>query len=146
MIQDDIRKLVRYGVRTGLVPEEDVIFTTNRLLELFELSELEEETCSPEEDLEQILGRMLDYAYEQGLIKENSVVYRDLFDTKIMGMLMPRPSEVIRKFREYYKEDPKKATDYYYKLSCDSDYIRRYLTERLTLPLICPNRKRIPRP
>lgn len=77
MIQDDIRKLVRYGVRTGLVPEEDVIFTTNRLLELFELSELEEETCSPEEeDLEQILGRMLDYAYEQGLIKENSVVYR----------------------------------------------------------------------
>lgn len=127
MIQDDIRKLVRYGVRTGLVPEEDVIFTTNRLLELFELSELEEETCSPEEeDLEQILGRMLDYAYEQGLIKENSVVYRDLFDTKIMGMLMPRPSEVIRKFREYYKEDPKKATDYYYKLSCDSDYIRRY--------------------
>ena len=85
MIQDDIRKLVRYGVRTGLVPEEDMIFTTNRLLELFELSELEEEACSPEEeDLEQILGRMLDYAYEQGLIKENSVVYRDLFDTKIM--------------------------------------------------------------
>lgn len=127
MIQDDIRGLVRYGVRTGLVPEEDVILTTNRLLELFELSELEEEACQAEEDeLEQILGRMLDYAYEQGLIKENSVVYRDLFDTKIMGMLMPRSSEVIRKFREYYKQDPKLATDYYYKLSCDSDYIRRY--------------------
>ena len=127
MIQDDIRKLVRYGVRTGLVPEEDVIFTTNRLLELFELSELEEETCSPEEeDLEQILGRMLDYAYEQGLIKENSVVYRDLFDTKIMGLFVARPSEVVGKFKELYKEDPKKATDYFYKLSCDTNYIRRY--------------------
>ncbi len=72
------------------------------------------------------MARMLDYAFEKGILKENGVVYRDLFDTKIMSMLMPRPSEVICKFQELYAQDPQKATDFYYKLSCDSDYIRRY--------------------
>ena len=127
MIQDDIRQLAAYGVETGLVPKEDEVFTVNRLLELFELDELEEPSGEqPESDLESILARMLDYAFEKGILKENGVVYRDLFDTKIMGMLMPRPSEVICRFLELYAQDPQKATDFYYKLSCDSDYIRRY--------------------
>ncbi|MDE7334491.1 MAG: UDP-glucose--hexose-1-phosphate uridylyltransferase [Lachnospiraceae bacterium] len=134
MIQEAIRKLVVYGSKTGLVPKEDEIYTVNRLLELFELDELEEldeETLAeientPVESLEEILKVMMDYAYEKGILKENSVVYRDLFDTKIMSLLTPRPSEVIRTFQEYYRQDPLKATDYYYKLSCDSDYIRRY--------------------
>lgn len=130
MIQTYIRKLVMYGVQTGLVPEEDVIFTTNRLLELFRLDELEEsaEAVSMREDeLEEVLGGMMDYAYENGIMEENSIVYRDLFDTKIMSMLMPRPSEVIRKFNELYEHvSPEAATDWYYKLSRDSDYIRRY--------------------
>ena len=129
-IQSDIRKLVSYGVKTGLVPEEDVIFTTNRLLELFGLDELEdsdEEFSMEESELEKVLGSMCDYAYEKGLMAENTVTYRDLFDTKIMSMLMPRPSEVIGKFRKLYEqESPEAATDYYYKLSRDSDYIRRY--------------------
>lgn len=134
MIQTEIRKLVQYGLLTGLVPEEDKIYTTNRLLELFgllELQDLDEDALvevenTGVEDLEAILSAMLDYAFEAGLMEENSVVYRDLFDTKIMSVLLPRPSEVIRKFRELYKEDPGKATDYYYKFSCDTDYIRRY--------------------
>ncbi len=128
MIQDDIRQLVAYGMETGLVHREDEIYTANRLLELFELDELEEPSGEVQDgsDLQSILGRMLDYAYEKGILKENSVVYRDLFDTKIMNMLMPRPSEVIKTFWEYYQESPKKATDFYYKLSRDSDYIRRY--------------------
>ena len=129
-IQSDIRKLVSYGVKTGLVPEEDVIFTTNRLLEIFGLDELEdsdEEFSMEEPELEKVLGSMCDYAYEKGLMAENTVTYRDLFDTKIMSMLMPRPSEVIGKFRKLYEqESPEAATDYYYKLSRDSDYIRRY--------------------
>ena len=128
-IQSDIRKLVRYGVITGLVPKEDVIFTTNRLLGLFGLEDLEEtdgQVSIQENELEAVLKSMCDYACETGLIAEDSIVYRDLFDTKIMGMLMPRPSEVIRKFRELYEESPQAATDYYYKLSQDSDYIRRY--------------------
>ena len=134
MIQTDIRKLAEYGVKTGLVPNEDKIYTINRLLELFELDELEdisgeqaeEIEKTQVEDLEEILGRLLDYAYEKGILKENGVVYRDLLDTRIMSLLMPRPSEVIRNFRELYAQDSRKATDYYYKLSCDSDYIRRY--------------------
>ena len=129
MIQNDIRKLTAYGLLTGLVSKEDEIYTVNRLLELFGLEEIEdlkEPVQVSEEDLEAVLSRMLDYAYETGLMSENSVVYRDLFDTKIMSVLLPRPGEVIRKFRELYKESPEKATDFYYKFSCDSDYIRRY--------------------
>lgn len=130
MIQIYIKKLVSYGVQTGLVPQEDVIFTTNRLLELFGLDELEDsdtDVTMREDELEEVLSGMLDYAFEKGLMAENSIVYRDLFDTKIMSMLMPRPSEVIRRFTELYENvSPQAATDYYYKLSRDSDYIRRY--------------------
>ena len=130
MIQTYIKKLVSYGVQTGLVPQEDVIFTTNRLLELFGLDELEDsdtDVTMREDELEEVLSGMLDYAFEKGLMTENSIVYRDLFDTKIMSMLMPRPSEVIRRFTELYENvSPQAATDYYYKLSRDSDYIRRY--------------------
>ena len=133
-IQTDIRKLVAYGVSAGLVPTEDIVFTTNRLLELFGLDELEDSDSSVTMDvseLEEVLGRMCDYAYEKGLMAENTVTYRDLFDTKIMSMLMPRPSEVIHKFWELYeKESPEAATDYYYSLSCDSNYIRRYRVSR----------------
>lgn len=129
MIQKNIRELVQYGLLTGLIEEEDKIYTTNRLLELFGLDELDESDEKIEvtaDDLERILGEMLDYAYERGILSENGVVYRDLFDTKIMSMLVPRPSEVIGKFQEKYERDPKEATDYFYKLSQDTDYIRRY--------------------
>lgn len=127
MIQQNIRKLVKYGLLTGLIEKEDEIYTTNRLLELFGLDELEEggNVSMTVEELEPVLKELLDYACEKGLIEE-SIVYRDLFDTKIMGLLTPRPSEVIRTFREKYEKDPKEATDYFYKLSRDTDYIRRY--------------------
>ena len=127
MIQQNIRKLVKYGLLTGLIEKEDEIYTTNRLLELFGLDELEEggNVSMTVEELEPVLKELLDYACEKGLI-EDSIVYRDLFDTKIMGLLTPRPSEVIRTFREKYEKDPKEATDYFYKLSRDTDYIRRY--------------------
>ena len=105
MIQKNIRELVQYGLLTGLIEEEDRIYTANRLLELFELDELDEDNESVEvtaDDMERILKEMLDYAYEKGILSENGVVYRDLFDTKIMSMLVPRPSEVIRKFQDKY--------------------------------------------
>lgn len=124
---ENVKKLVQYGVESGLVPEEERIYTTNQLLELFE----EEEYIEPEEnysdvDLEEVLKELLDYAAEKGVLKENSVVYRDLMDTRIMNCLVPRPAQVIARFKELYKESPVKATDYYYKLSQDTDYIRRY--------------------
>lgn len=128
MIQESIKKIVEYGLLTGLIEEEDRIYTTNRLLELFGLDELEDgggDAAAAVEDLEAILKDMLDYACEKGLTQD-SVAYRDLFDTKIMGLLTPRPSEVIRTFQEKYASDLKEATDYFYKLSRDTDYIRRY--------------------
>lgn len=132
MISNNIRQLVQYALDNELIKEEDRVFTTNTLLELFELSELEDkdETSEVPFSLEETLREMLDYAVAHDIMKENSVVYRDLFDTKIMSKLMPRPSEVIHTFWEKYKELPEAATDYYYKLSQDSDYIRRYRIEK----------------
>ncbi|MDF2586225.1 MAG: UTP-hexose-phosphate uridylyltransferase [Anaerocolumna sp.] len=127
MINQYITALVEYGLTTELIKQQDKIYTTNSLLELFQMEEYDEtDKCDKALDLEDILNGMLDYAYEQGILKENSIVYRDLFDTKIMGILVSKPSEIIKEFFELYKEDPKKATAYYYKLSQDSDYIRRY--------------------
>lgn len=132
MISNNIRQLVQYALDNELIKEEDRVFTTNTLLELFELSELEDEDETSEVpfSLEETLREMLDYAVAHGIMEEDSVVYRDLFDTKIMSKLMPRPSEVIHTFWEKYKESPEAATDYYYKLSQDSDYIRRYRIEK----------------
>ncbi len=134
-IYDNIRALVKYGLDTGLVEKEDEIFTINRLLELFKLDEMEETEggnisgaakSANGEALEKILGEMMDYAHEAGILPEDDITHRDLFDTKIMSMLMPRPGEVIRKFHELYEKSPREATDFFYKLSQDSDYIRRY--------------------
>ncbi|MCC8065892.1 MAG: UDP-glucose--hexose-1-phosphate uridylyltransferase [Clostridiales bacterium] len=81
-------------------------------------------------ELPVILGEICDYAYENGILEENTVGYRDLFDTKVMGLLVDRPSNVIRKFNSLYEKDPKAATDAYYKFSQDTDYIRRYRIAR----------------
>lgn len=131
MVYDWIRRLVSYGINTGLIEQEDTDYTTNRLLELFGLEDMQEENLtSPAtgrtDDLEVILGALLDYAEEQGLLQDNSITSRDLFDTKIMGMLVARPSEITRKFKDLYERSPKEATDFYYKFSQDTDYIRRY--------------------
>ena len=121
-----IAQLVQYGKEKGLVAKEDEIYTINRLLEILHLDEYKETVCEEEMKLEDILAQIMDWAYENGVMQENSVVYCDLFDTKLMGALVPAPSVVIKKFRELYKESPKKATDFYYDFSCNTDYIRRY--------------------
>ncbi len=126
-ITDYINHLVQYGLKTGLVEPADRIYTVNKLMELFQLEEMPENEVAEADNLEDILAGMMDYAYENGILKEDSIVYRDLFDTKIMGLLVPRPSEVIGKFWQLCREQSARAaTDYFYQLSCDSDYIRRY--------------------
>ncbi len=125
MIDQAIRQLVDYGLRTGLVGKDDEIYTVNRLLELLEIEEYEDRPA-PAAKLEDILKALLDYAVEAGVMKEDGIVYRDLFDTKLMGALTGRPGEVIEKFRKLYQESPRKATDFYYQFSQDTDYIRRY--------------------
>ena len=126
MIFESIKKLVTYGLEKQLIAPSDTVYTTNRLLEILHLDEYEEPKQKFENiDLESTLAELLDYACENGLC-ENSIVYRDLFDTKLMGALTPRPSEVELEFFALYDRSPKEATDYFYKFSQDTDYIRRY--------------------
>ncbi len=125
MLSEQIAALVRYGIDTGLTPACEKIYTTNLLLDLFQEDDYEEPGRSPEESLEQILKELLDEACRRELIPD-SIAYRDLFDTRIMNCLVPRPDQIRRTFWEKYRTSPVEATDYFYKLSQDSDYIRRY--------------------
>lgn len=124
-IFEAIKSLTVYAEREKLIEKDDEIFTINKILEALSLDEFKDCGADENADLQSILKVILDYACENGLC-ENSVVFRDLFDTKIMGLLIPRPSEVIKKFNEEYKKSPLDATEYYYNLSKKSDYIREY--------------------
>jgi UDPglucose--hexose-1-phosphate uridylyltransferase len=127
MFYNNVKKLVQYGVETGLVPESERIYTTNLLLDLFHEEDYEEPEEKEENiDLEGVLGELLDEAARRGLLESDSVVYRDLFDVRLMNCLVPRPSQVIKEFWERYALSPEAATDYFYKFSQDTDYIRRY--------------------
>ena len=130
MLFENIKKLVEYGIQTGLTPECERIYTTNLLLEIFKEDNYEDAEIDAENlELEDILKNLLDEAVSRGLI-EDSVVYRDLFDTKLMNCLLPRPAQIQREFKEKYDISPEEATKYYYKLSQDSDYIRRYRVKK----------------
>lgn len=127
MVYEAIGALVQYGLNTGLITEADKIYATNQILDVLKMDEYEEpQVTGGEIDLESVLKTLMDYAHETGVLPEDSVVYRDLFDTRLMNCLMPRPSEVIDKFWKHYDNSAEEATDYFYKLSQDSDYIRRY--------------------
>ena len=125
MIDKSIRKLICYGLEKGLFDRRDTVYITNRILEILGLDSFDCHENFTSVDLEEILKEILDFAVEKGLI-EDTITQRDLFDTKVMASLLPRPSEVTNKFYSLYEQSPKTATDYFYKLSCDSDYIRRY--------------------
>ena len=120
-----IDSLISYAMNCGLTQPEDHQVVLNRLLDLLRLDDYTPSQEPQSEDLEQILAAILDDATARGLCEEG-VTARDIFDTRIMGALTPMPREIIARFNELYAEDPVKATDWYYKLSCDTDYIRRY--------------------
>ncbi|WP_407425415.1 UDP-glucose--hexose-1-phosphate uridylyltransferase [Treponema sp.] len=131
-IFNEINRLVSYGIKTELIQNEDIIFTKNQLLLLLNLDGFENDEDSenlPEvnvNELENILSNILDYAVSKNLTGGDTVVYRDLFDARLMSVLVDRPSNIIKKFNGLYKKSPEEATDFFYKLSQDSDYIRRY--------------------
>ena len=138
MLEEALWRLVDYGVAVGLLEKEDVPYTMNRYLEIFQLDQIaqsyvQQYDCLPtmtqqeaETQLEDILEKLLGEAAGRGLLQEDTITFRDLFDTRLMAVMVKRPSEVIREFRTNYAIDPKKATDAYYKFSCDTNYIRRY--------------------
>ncbi len=122
-----IAKLIKYALAEGLIEKEDVLYCTNSILGTLGVGEyIEPQGAVEDAPLEDILSELCDYAYAAGLIENNSVVYHDLFDTKIMGLLTPRPSEVIKNFSSLYEISPEAATDYFYHLCRASDYIRTY--------------------
>lgn len=130
MINSCIKKLINYGLEKKLVKSEDEIYTINMLLmelglDAYEEPEAVDEIKTPE-DLENTLKEILDYALSKGLIREDSIVLKDLFDTRIMNTLLEKPGSIIKEFWDKYKISPKDATDYYYELSKASDYIRTY--------------------
>ena len=128
-IYQAIDALVCYAVDRGLAMEEDRRVLTNRLLDILRLEDYSGDGRGNCEDLEQILSGILDYACENGLCEDN-ITARDIFDTRLMGALTPMPREVIHSFRERYARSPEAATDWYYRFSCDTDYIRRYRIAR----------------
>ncbi len=135
-----VKNLVAYALKTGLIEEEDIIYSVNSLLIIlgqdsaeFDTDEIKGLSANIDQAaiddgtfLEAVLKELDDYAAENGLIENDSVVYRDLFDTKLMGALTERPSAVIKKFNEKYAVSPEAATEYYYNFSRNTDYIRRY--------------------
>lgn len=139
-MEKELIRLIEYGMTTGLIKEEDRVFMLNSYLELFGLDELSEEameTFYSREyafsdrdvaclELESTLNTLTDYAFAQGQLEADSIVYRDLFDTKLMSVMVQRPSEVIRRFFDLYQKSPELATEDFYRFSCDTDYIRRY--------------------
>ena len=125
MLSKYIKELTEYGKRTGLLPECEQTYAVNLLLDCFQEDSYEEPGEVEERPLEDILKDLLDEAVKRELITD-SVAYRDLFDTKLMNCLTPRPAQVQETFRRKYAENPEEATDWFYQFSQNTDYIRRY--------------------
>ena len=147
MITKYISELVSYGKANGLIEECDEIYVTNRLLELFDVMEYdvknensdtkdlsESQKCENSEEkhkaasfrpVHEILEDMVKYAFENGIMKEDTITAKDLFDTKIMGCITPPPSIVRKEFKDKYAVSPKAATDFYYSFSQAANYIRK---------------------
>ena len=120
-----IKALADYALRTGLIQSCEYVWAINTILDVLKVDSYTPPEGEMEGNLAQILDVLLDDAHRRGVLQENSVVYRDLFDTALMGHLTPRPAQVIERFQTLYAEDPEQATNWYYQFSQDTNYIRR---------------------
>ncbi len=125
-----IRDLVDYASREGLIEEADRVYCRNLLMGELGVADYVPDETAPVTELEALLGALCDYAIAEGVIPDRGITGRDLFDTKLMGLLTPRPSSVVAEFERLYRESPEKATDYFYHISCASDYIRTYRVKK----------------
>ena len=117
--------LVDYAVKTGLIDDCERIWAVNVLLDALQTGALPAAEVADDASLSDTLDALCDDAFARGILRENTVTYRDLFDTELMGRLTPRPAQVIEQFRVRYAESPRAATDWYYHFSEDTNYIRR---------------------
>ncbi len=126
MVDEAISKLISYALRTGLIEESERVWAVNTVLDVLKLDGWTDPGKTwGELELAPILEELLDDAHARGVLTEDSVVYRDLFDSELMGRLTPRPAQVIERFRSLYAQSPRAATDWYYRFSQDTNYIRR---------------------
>ena len=125
MLNESIKALVDYAEHTGLIDKADRVWAINRLLAVLHTDTYTEPEQETSGSLADILNDLCDCALETGALKQNSIVYRDLFDTELIGALVPMPSQIQQIFFSLYKQDPQKATDWFYKFSQDTNYIRR---------------------
>ena len=125
MIYKAIDRLIGYGLKKGLLEKEDIDYTRNKLLYTLCLPSYEGngEVVECKEELVCILSDIIQYALDTGLVSD-SITEQDLFDTKVMDCILGRPSEIVRKFDELFKESPKEATDWYYDFNKATNYIR----------------------
>lgn len=131
-IYNEIKRLINFGLNKGLICSEDEIYVRNRLMEILKLEDYNEVEAAAEtlSNPQPILDNILDYAWEHGILEQNTITYRDLLDTKLMDCFMSKPSEVIAQFRRDYAISPVMATENYYKKSIASNYIRTERTDR----------------
>lgn len=125
-LYENIERLLLYARKNELIPEDEIIYSRNLLLDIFQEEEYKEtDVCGENLELSDILENLLDIAVKRNLIEDN-IISRDLFDVRIMNTITPRPTQVIKRFWNEYAISPEKATNYFYKFSQDTDYIRRY--------------------
>ena len=126
MINAAVSKLATYALRTGLIEACEYTWAINTILDVLKLDGYTDPGQEwGEIDLAAVLDELMDDAHARGVLSENSIVYRDLFDTELMGRLTPRPAQVVGKFQALCAKDPVEATNWYYQFSQDTNYIRR---------------------
>lgn len=138
-IYREIKRLLQYGLKKSLFTKDDEIFVRNSLLDILNLDEYHDVEIEDEEldTPTVILDNILNYCFENGILESDSPIYRDLLDTKIMAILMPRPSEVIREFNNRYEKSKESATSYFYNISTACDYVR---TDRIAQNIVWKNK------
>lgn len=125
MIYDDIQRLISYAIKNELITSEDVYVIRNHFMEVFQLAEWQEsEADCHDADIDTLLCPLVDYACSHNIISDTTAS-RDLFDTKLMGILTPMPREVTAEFRQYYAKSPESATNWYYDFSKKLNYVRQ---------------------
>lgn len=122
-----IDKLVSYAIKKNLIEMEDATYCTNRVLALLQCDDYSPtgETFTENDTIAEILDSLLKYASSKNLVDYESIVSKDIFDTEIMGIFTDRPSNITKKFYSLYEKSPELATQYFYKLSNDNNYIRK---------------------
>ena len=125
-IKELVEICTQFSVKKGLCLEPDMPYVRNRLMSLFKLDSMFEGEVEIPDSIIPVLEEMVDYAAENGMLEMNTAAYRAMFDTKICGCMLMMQSQAQEIFKKLYEESPEKATNWFYDLCRDINYIRTY--------------------